>query len=238
MRESRLRIYTPLFLLPSEFNLLGYLSYITLQGAMLYRRGVVADTQCRYCARGNGRYPQCVHWPPSTAPDESFPTDFFNGACCNCLQSGASRCTDGKSSCQRCCEHVLMLVGLGAVMRSNPTMPRRSRPARTNRATTSREKSWHGSSYETTRFLLSLRDNHCQDYLRQRAHFASGLWGQQKHKEGLMDVISLTSRITATRTGNEKPGQLSETGGIEEYIDGRSSFREWRRRDANLKNEL
>ena len=60
----------------------------SLASAMLFRRGAIAVPPCTHCARGKGRFPQCVIISPRTT--SALPTDYFNGVCANCLSAGVT----------------------------------------------------------------------------------------------------------------------------------------------------
>ena len=63
-----------------------------LLSAALQRRGNLhqGDNQCRRCARGAGRYSECVSL---RNPVHGFETDFVKGCCANCYTVGTNYCT-------------------------------------------------------------------------------------------------------------------------------------------------
>ena len=64
--------------------------------AILFRRGAVASEPCTNCARGNGRFPLCVHIEPDKKA--VFPKEPYHGTCANCLSNGAKYCSISESS--------------------------------------------------------------------------------------------------------------------------------------------
>ena len=75
----------------------------TFQQAALFLRGHVPRIACTRCQRGNGRFARCVHYPNSS---DVWPTDFFHGACANCLPGSSTSCSLSESSPLQAAERV------------------------------------------------------------------------------------------------------------------------------------